>query len=59
MMISPDNYPNKEDFQRAAMSRFIDHMQRRGLKSTVAQKLKTTYVGVIALKGGWKRAKDR
>lgn len=59
MMISRDSHPDKADFQRAAMSRFIDHMQRRGLKSIVAKKLKATYVGVVALDGGWKRAKAR
>ena len=57
MRISPSSYANKEDFQNAAMSRFIDHMQRNGLKPAIAKRLKTIYVGVIALKEGWKHAK--
>lgn len=47
MLIEPCNYRNREDFSRACVARFIDHLQRRGLAEAHAKKLRRIYVGNV------------
>lgn len=46
-MIDPLNYPSAIAFVNACMTRFIDYLQRRGLSTEQATKLRKVYSNTI------------
>jgi hypothetical protein len=47
MMVEKRNFKTAEDFSRACVARFIDHLQRRGLNEAESKKLRKIYVGNV------------